>query len=54
MYHSESEANAKGFKAAGNISRKSIAKAQKGFGLFHLMCYAGLVGVASMVLSVVL
>lgn len=54
MYHNEFEANIKGFKAAGNISHKSAAKVQKGFGLFHLMCYAGLVGAASMVLSVIL
>lgn len=53
MYHNEFEANTKGFKAAGSISRKSIAKAQKGFGLFRLMCYAGAISAMATLLSVI-
>ena len=52
MFHSEFEANTKGFAAAGNISRKGMKQARaQGFGLFHLLAIVGAVSIASVVVS---
>lgn len=53
MPKNDRQAYFQGFSSAGNIKKVPRKNHQKGFGLFHFLCYAGLVSVASVILSIV-
>lgn len=53
MPKNDRQAYFQGFACSGNIQKTGRKNHQKGFGLFHVLCYASVISVASVFLSIV-